>query len=507
MYDYNYTAVVEVGYEASVRNVSALRDGNGALVKCSSRTFNYTQYKSTIVTEWDLVCDRRVIYSTTQAAVQGGILLGSLIFGYLIDRWGRRPVVLLCSVFNIATAFLSAASPTVEVYIFLKVMISLSGSGQYLALFVYAMETCAAKYRAAVGTLIVIPWSLGYMVVPLIAYLVRPWKFLQIAYSIPGLSAIIYFWWLPESPRWLIIRGRNQEALKIITWAAKVNRKVLPPDHIVLPAMEKIGCQTALENSKSATETGNSILSCATSLLKQIFSLYTLPQFRVRTLAIQFCWFAAALVYYGVALGSTNLSTGLYLYVFLGGLLEIPTYLLLWPALVFIGRKKTLVALYLVCSISIMLVMILMIFYPTGTKGIVVFLAQTGKIAVTAAFELVWIFATELYPTEYRSLAMGEANIFAKLGSICSPYINDILGEYIVWTPSALFGLVSLVAAALTLLLPETGHVNMPEINDFIKKDEGVKDIDMDNINQGITNATFVSDTPRMEQPQVSSAK
>lgn len=76
-----------------------------------------------------------------------------------------------------------------------------------------------------------------------------------------------------------------------------------------------------------------------------------------------------------------------------------------------------------------------------------------------------------------------------------------------MWAPSALFGLVSLVAAALTLLLPETGHVNMPEINDFIKKDEGVKDIDMDNINQGITNATFVSDTPRMEQPQVSSAK
>ena len=55
------------------------------------------------------------------------------------------------------------------------------------------METCATKYRAAVGTLIVIPWALGYMAVPGIAYVVRTWKVLQLCYAIPTLLTILFF--------------------------------------------------------------------------------------------------------------------------------------------------------------------------------------------------------------------------------------------------------------------------------------------------------------------------
>lgn len=56
------------------------------------------------------------------------------------------------------------------------------------------METCAKRYRAAAGTLFVVPWALGYMAIPGIAYLVRKWYLLQIAYSIPTLITLIYFW-------------------------------------------------------------------------------------------------------------------------------------------------------------------------------------------------------------------------------------------------------------------------------------------------------------------------
>ena len=55
------------------------------------------------------------------------------------------------------------------------------------------METCATKYRAAAGALFVIPWALGYMMVPGIAYLVRTWKLLQVAYAIPTLFTVVFF--------------------------------------------------------------------------------------------------------------------------------------------------------------------------------------------------------------------------------------------------------------------------------------------------------------------------
>lgn len=54
------------------------------------------------------------------------------------------------------------------------------------------MEVTATKYRTAVGTLFVIPWALGYMLMPGIAYLVRKWKLLQLTYSLATLLGIVY---------------------------------------------------------------------------------------------------------------------------------------------------------------------------------------------------------------------------------------------------------------------------------------------------------------------------
>ena len=55
------------------------------------------------------------------------------------------------------------------------------------------MENSATKYRAAAGALSSVPWGFGYMMVPGIAYLVRKWKLLQVAYAIPTLFAVINF--------------------------------------------------------------------------------------------------------------------------------------------------------------------------------------------------------------------------------------------------------------------------------------------------------------------------
>lgn len=67
-------------------------------------------------------------------------------------------------------------------------------------------------------------------------------------------------------------------------------------------------------------------------------------------------------------------------------------------------------------------------FYKTESGLIsVVVLSQAGKVAVTAAFQLIWAYTTELYPTRFRSLAVGQANLCARFGALLSPYINDII--------------------------------------------------------------------------------
>ncbi|KAG0715796.1 Organic cation transporter protein [Chionoecetes opilio] len=368
-------------------------------------------------------------------------------------------MVLISSTFYILSSFIIAVSPNVESYIFFKGIITMIDAGTFLGLFVFVMETCATKYRAAAGTLFEIPKALGYMAVPGLAYLVRTWRLLQVAYAFPSFLGILFFMWLPESPRWLIVKGRHQEALKVMTQVAKVNGKTLPPDHQVLAAMKVIGQKTVLQPvvEEEGKRTGR-VLSRAVQAIRRLFILFILPEFRVRTLVVIYCCCSASLVYYGLALNSNNINTDPYMYVFLGGLLEVPSYVLLWPALIYIGRKKSLVALYFLCGIFIFLVMTLILLEPAGGDWAVVIFSQSGKVVITAAYQLVAIYTAELYPTKYRSLAMGM---------------------------TALFGSVSFVAGALTLLLPETRHLDLSETTNFsttkVTEEEGKKNVSTNN--------------------------
>lgn len=61
-----------------------------------------------------------------------------------------------------------------------------------------------------------------------------------------------------------------------------------------------------------------------------------------------------------------TVSTNIYLYIFLGGLLEIPSYVLLWLASTTLGRKKTLTILFLICGVTISLLMALMLLLQEG---------------------------------------------------------------------------------------------------------------------------------------------
>ncbi|KAK7078509.1 hypothetical protein SK128_022825 [Halocaridina rubra] len=165
------------------------------------------------------------------------------------------------------------------------------------------METCSSEKRSIVGSLFVLPWALSYMVLPGIAYLIRTWQWLQVAFSVPALFLAAYFWILPESPRWLILNGRHQEALKILKKAAEMNNKPFPSENTMLKAMERVG---EVEGDKSQT-TSKSLSTRVTEVVQHYFALMKIPAFRKRILVCYFCWFGAGLVYYGVSLNATNL--------------------------------------------------------------------------------------------------------------------------------------------------------------------------------------------------------
>jgi hypothetical protein len=91
--------------------------------------------------------------------------------------------------------------------------------------FTLVLETVGPQYRAVVGMAIEFGWALGYIILPGAAYLLRDFRWLQLAITIPETALLLWWCALPESPRWQLTNGKIIDAEKAIRRAAEINGK------------------------------------------------------------------------------------------------------------------------------------------------------------------------------------------------------------------------------------------------------------------------------------------
>ncbi|KAK4307255.1 hypothetical protein Pmani_020968 [Petrolisthes manimaculis] len=85
MNNYNYTHAAVLGFNETMNNVSAVSntEDDNLLLPCDTRIYNTSQHEKSLVTEWDLTCEKRPLFSTTQSVSHAGTLVGSAVFGHL----------------------------------------------------------------------------------------------------------------------------------------------------------------------------------------------------------------------------------------------------------------------------------------------------------------------------------------------------------------------------------------------------------------------------------------
>ncbi len=103
--------------------------------------------------------------------------------------------------------------------------------GMFLVPFTTTVELVSAEWMSFWGNMAHVPFALGEALVVLIAYLIRDWKDFQIWSSAPVFLVMLIYFVTPESPRWLIAKGRYKEARAVIERAAKWG-KVELPEHV-----------------------------------------------------------------------------------------------------------------------------------------------------------------------------------------------------------------------------------------------------------------------------------
>lgn len=159
-----------------------------------------------------------------------GTLLGGFLFGFLGDRWGRRPAILLsCGSFSLLTASI-ALSDTYGVLLTLRFFNGLALGGVLPLIWALNVEYAPRRMRATIITLIMLGYSFGIAAAGPIARLVLPhWSWpgvFVLGGVLSFMSTVLLIFALPESVRFLTTRRQAPDAVRTILSKMKI---AVPP--------------------------------------------------------------------------------------------------------------------------------------------------------------------------------------------------------------------------------------------------------------------------------------
>lgn len=400
--------------------------------------------------QWHL--DSAQLGLVAAASALGGVF-GAILAGWLGDVIGRRAVMMwalavYCGA-TLASAFVHGWRPFVNSRI-------VAGLGNYAESAIVApflAEFAGPAFRGRYIGALASFFSFGFLLAALIGYFLVPsgaaaWRFTLILTALP---IVLLLWWrrsLPESPRWLVSRGRVKEADAVV---AKLEREFEVRYGMSLPEVPAV--------SEKAEERQASRYAGIRRLLTSSFFGLTCMAFVL--------WFAIGFAYYAFFTWIPTLLvergmgiTGSYTYALAIYAAQIPGYLSAAALNDILGRRAV-ITLYMLLGALAALAL------AFAASNVSALLAACGlSFFMNGSYAGIYAYTPELFPTEIRATAHGIASSLSRIGAFISPiavgYIFPIYGFVGVFGLSA--GLLLVGALAVLILGVPTGKRSLEQI-------------------------------------------
>lgn len=407
-----------------------------------------------------------------------GSIIGVLMAGKLSDRWGRKVTMLVAAVFfsvsGIACAFVGSFEQLVVARI-------LGGIGIGVVSIVsplYISEVSIAQYRGRLVSLYQLAVTIGFLGAYLtnfqllhfsqsgavlntgwmnLVFVSEVWRGMLGFCSLPAILFFCIIFFIPESPRWLILKGRDERAVRIF-------RKIY---------LSEVEVDTQLQDTKSVVQSETK--SDWKFLLQPGIFKAVLIGAAIAILG-QFMGVNAVLYYGPTIFEEAGLSGGDALFSqVLVGIVNVVTTIIAVFIIDKVGRKK--LVYYGVSGMVLSLLLIGFYFHFSESMGLpnsfllffFLFYVFCCAISISA---VIFVLLSEMYPTRIRGMAMSIAGFALWIGTY-------LVGQLTPWmlqnlTPTGTFLLFALMCMPYMLivwkLIPETTGKSLEEIERYWMK-------------------------------------
>jgi putative MFS transporter len=381
-----------------------------------------------------------------------GQLIGALAGGWLAERIGRRPVVIVSVLWFGLLSVACALSWSFGALMAFRFLQGLGLGAEVPVAATYISELAKAKNRGRFVLLFELIFPVGILMAALLGRWIVPnlgWQYMFYVGGVPALLGLFMLRHIPESPRWLASRARLAEASDSLRF---IETRVQESTGAALPPPVE---NTAPEIEQQSASWGD------------VFGGIYLS----RTLVLWVCWFSTYLANYGLTIWLPSV----YVQVFKLPIGQALSYGLISSALGLlasfacamlidrVGRKLWFAMAFLGSSASLLL---LWWIGPTSAERVFVLTTISFLFLSTMSLAL-YLYTAELYPTRARAIGTGAATAWLRIASIIGPIVvGFFVGRGGLSAVFLLFGLACLIAfAVVTLFGRETGERVLEEIS------------------------------------------
>jgi putative MFS transporter len=377
-----------------------------------------------------------------------GQIAGSLLFGWVAERWGRLSAltwsVVVLSVFSALCAF----APDYNTLFLLRALEGVGLGGEVPVAAAYINEISKAKGRGFFVMIYEFLFYVGLFAAALLGIIVIPsigWQAMFLIGALPALLVMVLRRHLPESPRWLASRGRLAEADQVVSRIEDLARrsgKDLPPVE-TRPVVER------------PTD------------WRELFQ----GRYRGRTLVVWVMWVCAYFVSYGLSTWTPTLYSSVFglpleqslMLPLLTLLFSVPTGVVVAFLIDRTGRRLWFTGAFLLTGVPLLVLWLL----GAASAWQVWTLVSIGAWFIATNSGALYLYTPELYPTRMRAFGSSMASVWVRVASAAGPVVTGLLvSQCSLPVVFLVMGLVPLIGAAVTWLFAvETRNQVLEEIS------------------------------------------